>query len=403
MRLSTEEADWLAGKRGPAVAKAMEILVALGDIYGAEELVPVDSVQVAGVGYANLGEAGLEFLQAWVDQGARVVVPTTLNPAGMDLTSWRELGIPEEYARRQLEVIDAYRAMGITINCSCTPYLTGNVPQCGQHLAWSESSAVSYANSVLGARTNREGGPSALAAAITARTPAYGLHLERNRQPQLVVVVSCPLRSATDFGALGYLVGEKAADAVPYFRLRADVEPSPEELKALGAAMAASGSVALYHVEGMTPEAWSYQSAVSAAQDLFVESLEKGYEALNEGARDIDLVWIGCPHASLAEIEETAELLEDRPLTSKLWLTTSRDVRSLAQEKGLADRMEHFGGRIVADCCFLGAPLAQMGISSVATNSAKAAFYLRSQRGLQARFGSLEQCLQAGATGVWPA
>jgi predicted aconitase len=403
MRLSTEEADWLAGKRGPAVAKAMEILVALGDIYGAEELVPVASVQVAGVGYANLGEAGLEFLQAWVDQGARVVVPTTLNPAGMDLTSWRELGIPEEYARRQLEVIDAYRAMGITINCSCTPYLTGNVPQCGQHLAWSESSAVSYANSVLGARTNREGGPSALAAAITARTPAYGLHLERNRQPQLVVVVSCPLRSATDFGALGYLVGEKAADAVPYFRLQADVEPSSEELKALGAAMAASGSVALYHVEGITPEAQLAQLAVRAAPVLVIESIDKGYEALNEGALEVDLVWIGCPHASLAEIEEAAGLLEDRPLISQLWLTTSRDVRSVAQEKGLADRLERFGGRIVADCCLLGAPLTEMGITSVATNSAKAAFYLRSRRGVQARFGSLEQCLQAGVSGVWTA
>src|SRR4030042_4379912 len=187
MRLTTEEEAMLAGKEGPAAAKAMEILFALGEIYGAEQLVPVVSVQVAGVSYGNLGQAGLDFLCEWADQGARVVVPATLNPAGMDLEAWQEMGIPEDYARRQLEIIGAYQAMGVTINCSCTPYLAGNVPEFGQHVAWSESSAVSYANSVLGARTNREGGPSALAAAITGRTPAYGLHLARNRQAGLGV------------------------------------------------------------------------------------------------------------------------------------------------------------------------------------------------------------------------
>ncbi|MDH4209686.1 MAG: aconitase X catalytic domain-containing protein, partial [Anaerolineae bacterium] len=150
MRVAIEEEAMLAGKHGPPVAKAMEILVALGDIYGAERFVPVVSVQVAGVSYGNLGQAGLDFLREWANAGARVVVPTTLNPAGMDLQAWRELGIPEAYARSQLEIIDAYRAMGVTPNCSCTPYLAGNLPELGQHLAWSESSAVSYANSVLG-------------------------------------------------------------------------------------------------------------------------------------------------------------------------------------------------------------------------------------------------------------
>jgi predicted aconitase len=140
MRLSREEQAMLAGRDGPAAQKAIEIVAALGDIYGAENLVPVVSAQVAGVSYGNLGEAGLEFLRAWADEGARVVVPTTLNPAGMDLQAWRELGIPEEYARPQLEVIDVYRTMGITISCSCTPYLAGNLPRFEQHIAWSESS-----------------------------------------------------------------------------------------------------------------------------------------------------------------------------------------------------------------------------------------------------------------------
>jgi predicted aconitase len=207
MRLTAEEEAMLAGDRGPAVTKAMQILVALGTIYGAEELVPVSSVQVAGVSFGNLGQAGLEFIEEWADQGARVVVPTTLNPAGMDLEAWREMGVPEDFARPQLLVIEAYKAMGITTSCSCTPYLLGVDPQLEEHLAWSESSAVSYANSVLGARTNREGGPSALAAAITGRTANYGLHLDRNRQAQLVVHVKCEVHSVADHGALGLICG----------------------------------------------------------------------------------------------------------------------------------------------------------------------------------------------------
>ncbi|RLC61657.1 MAG: hypothetical protein DRI80_08215, partial [Chloroflexota bacterium] len=155
MKLSAEEQAMLAGDSGPGVRKAMEIVVTLGRIYGARRLVPVGSVQVAGVSYRNLGEAGLEFLREWAGQGARVRVPTTLNPAGMDLHAWRELGFSETFAHRQLAVIEAYRRLGVRTTCTCTPYLVGNVPRRGEHIAWAESSAVSYANSVLGARTNR--------------------------------------------------------------------------------------------------------------------------------------------------------------------------------------------------------------------------------------------------------
>ena len=185
LRLSPEERAMLAGDQGAGVRKAMEIIVALGRIYGAERLGPVHSVQVAGVSYHNLGEAGLDFLREWADQGARARVVTTLNPAGMDLRAWRELGFSESFASRQLAVIEAYRRLGARVTCTCTPYLVGNLPQLGDHVAWAESSAVSYANSVLGARTNREGGPSALAAAITGRTALYGLHLDENRRPTL--------------------------------------------------------------------------------------------------------------------------------------------------------------------------------------------------------------------------
>jgi predicted aconitase len=400
MHLTPEEKAMLAGDFGPGIKKAVEIIVALGKIYGAQELVPVRSVQVAGVSYKNLGDAGLEFLREWAGQGVQVRVPTTLNPAGMDLARWQELGISEEFARKQMAVIEAFEAMGIVPSCSCTPYLTGNLPAFGQHIAWSESSAVSFANSVLGARTNREGGPSALAAAITGRTARYGLHLDENRRATHVIEVRCPVASEADFGALGYLVGRRVKNGVPYFKGLGD--RGQRTLKALGAAMAASGAVALYHVEGVTPEARAGDVVAAEAEAVVIDSLDEGYAALNSPVDQIDLVSIGCPHASLVEIEEVARWLEGKRVKAKLWITTAREIRERAQEKGLVERIEAAGGRVVADTCLVVAPIEELGLRSMATNSAKAAFYAPTHSGLEVRFGRLEQCLEAAVTGRWP-
>ncbi len=183
MNLTHTQQAMLDGAHGKATQKAMQILDALGTIYEAEEMLPVTSVQIAGVSYANLGEAGLQFLAEMADGGGKAQVLTTLNPAGMDIENWQALGIPEDFARNQMRVLDAFARMGVITTCSCTPYLFGNTPHFGEHIAWAESSAVCYANSVLGARTNREGGPSALAASLTGFTPAYGMHLERQPPP----------------------------------------------------------------------------------------------------------------------------------------------------------------------------------------------------------------------------
>jgi predicted aconitase len=409
LELSAEERASLAGDLGPGVRKAMEIVVALGQIYGAERLVPVDSVQVAGVSYRNLGEAGLEFLCEWADQGARVCVPTTLNPAGMDLRAWRELGFSESFARRQLAVIEAYRRLGVRSTCTCTPYLVGNVPRLGQHVAWAESSAVSYANSVLGARTNREGGPSALAAAITGRTAAYGLHLDENRQATLQVVVRCPVRTRSDFGALGYLVGRAARNRVPYFIFEGPEvgagSPGPYNaaLKTLGAAMAASGAVALYHVAGVTPEASLSGILAPDHETLVVDDLRPAYAALDSGVREIDLVWFGCPHADLGELAEVVRLLDGRRVKAALWITTARQVRERADAEGLVAAVEASGGRVVADMCAVVAPMQELGFRTLATPSAKGATYVPSHAGLQVRYGTVEQCVEAGVSGRWPA
>jgi predicted aconitase len=247
----------------------MEILVALGEIYGARRLVPVSSVQVSGVSYKNLGDAGIEFLSELAEDG-KARVKTTLNPAGMDLENWRLQGIDPGFASKQLKVIDAYRRLGLEISCTCTPYLAGNEPGFGEHIAWGESSAVVYANSVLGARTNREGGPSALAASLTGRTPLYGYHLDANRVATLTVDVKAELSTPEDFAAMGYSVGKVVRNGVPYFRgIR---EAGLEESKELSAALASSGGVAMYHMEGVTPEAKSPPS---------------GTEAISFGRRDL--------------------------------------------------------------------------------------------------------------------
>ncbi|UCH05914.1 MAG: DUF521 domain-containing protein, partial [Candidatus Thorarchaeota archaeon] len=166
MDLTSEEQDMLEGRKGNATRKAMEIIATLGEIYGAERLIPVVSVQIAGVSYHNLGEAGLEYLSEMAEDG-RTRVLTTLNPAGMDLLEWKKHGISDDFAVNQQRVVDAFSKMGVVTTCTCTPYLIGNLPHYGEHIAWAESSAVCFANSVIGARTNREGGPSALASALT--------------------------------------------------------------------------------------------------------------------------------------------------------------------------------------------------------------------------------------------
>jgi len=254
MRLEQIEKDMLDGKLGKSAQKSMEILTTLGEIFGAECMVDVHGVQIAGVSYANLGEAGLEFLNEMAEDG-KVRVLTTLNPAGMDRENWRALGIDEEFAKNQNRAIDVFAKMGIITTCSCTPYLIGNAPHYSQHIAWAESSAVCYSNSVIGARTNREGGPSALAAALTGKTPKYGYHLDENRHGQVLFNINASIKDTDEFGVLGKLIGDKLVKLgkkVPY--IVGIPSATVEELKSFCASVATYGGTALFHMEGITPE-----------------------------------------------------------------------------------------------------------------------------------------------------
>jgi len=397
MYLTKNEERMLDGEEGYAVKKSMAILVALGNIYGAEKLVKIGSVQVAGVSYHNLGDAGLEFLNELAKDG-KVKVLTTLNPAGMDLENWRKLGIDEEFARKQNLVIDAFRKMGIIISCTCTPYLIGNLPIYGEHIAWSESSAVTFANSVIGAKTNREGGPSALAAAFVGKTSCYGLHLDENRSPDTHVEVTAKLTTFSDWGALGYCIGKQAQNKIPYITGINDV--SLDELKSFCASVVTFGSKPLFHMKGITPESEKHQPPKEKIV-IGDSDIREAYEAINDDTEDIDFVCIGCPHASIKEIAEIANLLKNRKISpnTEFWVATSRPMKQLADKRGYTRIIEEAGGKFACDTCMAVAPL-KGRFRTVATTSAKGCYYSR-HNNMLTKMGSLEECINAGVSGKW--
>jgi predicted aconitase len=385
VRLTAEERAMLGGAAGRAVKKSMEILCALGEIYGARRLVEVSSVQIAGVSYDNLGEAGLEFLEEMAQDG-RVRVLTTLTPAGLDVENPAALGSDEGFAARQRAVLETFRRMGVVPTCTCTPYLVGNLPLFGQHLAWSESSAVCFANSVLGARTNREGGPSALAAALTGRTPEHGLHLDEARRPEVCVEVRAPVREESRLGALGALLGERLGPRVAY--VRGCGRLGIDALKSLCAALATFGGAAMFHLVGVTPE-----PASPGAERLVVEpaDLEAAAAALDDRP-EVDLVSVGCPHLSLEELRRVAVALEGRRVQMETWVHLARPLRQIADRLGYSRVIEAAGARLACDTCMVVAPV-KGRFRGLATSSAKCVYYARARHGLPAVLRSLEECL----------
>jgi len=397
MELTPQEQAMLDGKEGYAVRKSMEILVALGEIFGAKRLIDVSSVQVAGVSYHNLGDAGLEFLNSLAADG-KVKVLTTLNPAGMDLENWQQLGITPEFAEKQNQVIDAFERMGILVSCTCTPYLIGNLPLYGEHVAWSESSAVTFANSVLGARTNREGGPSALAAAFVGKTPCYGLHLDENRIPDIHIQVNAQLSKLSDWGALGYAIGKKAENKIPY--ITGIKKAELDELKSFCASVVTYGAKPLFYIKGITPGA-ELQTQPTNTVTIEDTDLKNAYDNINDDVSDIDFVCVGCPHCSIKEIQEIAELIRGKKVKDgvELWVATSRTSKQLSDKRGYTAIIEAAGGKFACDTCMAVAPL-KGRFKALATTSAKGCFYSR-QNLMKTKMGSMKECVEAAVSGKW--
>ena len=393
MRLDQEEKDMLEGKYGKAAQKSMEILTTLGDIFDADSMIAVHGVQIAGVSYANLGEAGLEFLNEMAEDG-KVRVLTTLNPAGMDRENWQVLGIDKEFAKNQNRAIETFAKMGIITTCSCTPYLIGNTPHYGQHIAWAESSAVCYSNSVLGARTNREGGPSALAAALTGKTPNYGYHLDKNRHGQVLVKINAPVVGTDEFGVLGKIIGDKLVELgkkIPY--ITGISSATVEELKSFCASVATYGGTALFHMEEVTPEYNKYPKPTEIIFEIDQNDLDVARAELIDEDIEIDFVSIGCPHASIHEIANLAKLLEGKNVKKEFWITTARPTKRIADEVGYSKIIEDAGAKFAADTCCVVAPI-KGRFKGIMVDSAKACYYGRAKNKFKVKIGSIEECVE---------
>jgi hypothetical protein len=389
MELDRSDEEILSGEFGETRRVMLEILIALGKVYGAERLIPVSSVQVSGASYKTIGDHGLEWLNGL---DARAVVPAFLNPIGMPRDEWRQMGIDASFAKKQTEILDAYRRLGITLSCTCTPYYH-QIVRYGDHLAWSESSAVAYANSVLGARTNREGGPSALASALIGKTPLYGLHIMKNRLPDLVIEVDDPQATKAwgpaEYGALGYLAGKVVGNRIPFFR---GIRGNRDRLKALGAAMAATGAVALFHVEDITPEArvpfFKNSFSVEAKESITI-SVSDVAAVFSDS--EVNAVAIGCPHLSEDELRIVAGLLSGKKVKKEFFVFTSREM--IDEHEDLVGEIEASGAYVYADTCMVVSPATDR-LGSVMTNSGKALSYLPAMCGVVPRLGTIEECVR---------
>lgn len=385
MLLDPDDEKVLNGEFGETRQKMMEILLALGRVFGADRLIPIVSAQVSGASYKTIGDWGLEWLKSL---DARVAVPTILNPVGMPRERWHEFNITQEFAAKQEEILLEYRRLGVKLECTCTPYYLYNLNY-GAHIAWAESSAVIYANSVIGARTNREGGPSALAAAIIGKTPHYGLHIVGNRRPQVVVEFDNAVALPEHYGALGYITGKRAGNRIPYFR---GIRPTRAQMKALGAAMAASGAVALFHVEGITPDARIFSYSTDGLEKITISASEIR-SLFSQGS--VDAVAVGCPHCSPQELERIAQLLEGKKVKKPFFIFSSRGV--MRKTPDLVAAIERSGAHVFSDTCMVVSP-GMEGYRTIMVDSGKALTYVPDMCGAVARIGTLEECVAEATT-----
>lgn len=392
----------------PSSAMAMRIVSGMAEVVGAERLMDISGAHIDSSLY--MGAATLEFAERLAEAGAKVKVPTTLNVAGVDETGWREWAVPPDWAEMARRQMAAYEAMDCAPTWTCAPYQVGPRPSFGEQVAWGESNAIVFANSVLGARTERYPDLLDICAAITGRVPEAGLHLTENRAAQLLLrLVDVPedLQGADEFyPVLGFLVGQLAEDRIPCIDGLA-VKPSETQLKALGAAAASSGAVALFHIPGVTPEAADLEAAFQGhapVRDLPIslQQLQTARRQLTTSdGSGVELVVLGSPHFSLEEFRSLEPLINGRQRHAQVMflITTSRAMAALAEREGLLQALREFGGKLTLDTCILTTPMLPPEVKTLMTNSAKFAYYSPGLLNTQVVFGSLSDCVESAVRG----
>ena len=408
MYLTKEDEKILQGEQGLGHQKAMEVLVALGDIFDAEKLIEISSSHLSSVAYESSGDTGIRFLERLIEDDTQFNILTTLNPHSIEYDRWKEFAFPEEYVQKQLRNIEAYKTLGAIGTFTCTPFLVGNCPRYGEHVSWAESSALSYVNTVIGARTNRESALSALCAGLIGKTPLYGLHLKENRKGTVLVDVDTELTHGADYSAMGYNVGKKVEGNIPVFtNIPHTIKNS--DINALCAALAVSGAVPMAHIVGITPEALTFENAfrdddpeekISFDRKELVEAYEEC--CMMESGTDIDLVILGCPHYWYDQLAATAKLLTGKKVHKDvdLWINTSSSIMTVAKRAGYIDIIEASGAKVMCSYC----PAVTRNFfdwKTMATDSTKQTFYGHGVLGVDVLFGTTEQVINAAITGKW--
>lgn len=398
MELTRDQQDMLDGKYGEGTALAMKIQVAIGESFDAKRMVPITRAHVA----LSNQEADLWFAERLLKAGAHCKIAPTVNP-GFCLAYFKKLGtVTDEYASLMERTHNAYKNLGAILSYNCTPYLGTNIPHYGEVVAFSESSATPYVNSVWGARSNREAAQSALCAAITGFVPEYGLLFDENRKGDILVEVQADMKSDFEYHLLGYM-GKKIGNGIPVFTGLPKII-SQEALMNLGAQLNTSGAYGMYHIVGVTPEAPTLEAAFGGKEPkrevvITNEDLENILEQISEpGNRKIDFALFGCPHFTLDQVQEIANIVKGKKLAVDLWVMTSSHTKEMADRMGLLQIIREAGGDIVEDTCsdqpcwhFLSG---KVGV----TDSPKLAYYPK-RRGINLIIRDLKTCVEAALKG----
>jgi predicted aconitase len=392
VRLGEREKELLGGARGETVAEALRGQIEVGDFFGAEGFVPVGNVHMMG-DIEVMGEGGLEFLRRVAGSGARCAVNTTTNARCFDFGYAGRLGQDPENVARERDLISYLREIGVMTTDTCINYQAVYQPHLGEHVAWGDTGTVIYANSVLGARSNFESGPAALAASLTGVTPAYGFHLDENRRGNILVQLEATLESLSDWGAVGRIIGEQHQDytSVPVFT-GIDRSPTADELKHLGASLASHGSMGMYHIVGVTPEARTLEDAFGsnepqATVTVTDEDLEDLYAGYETGDGEANLVVFSAPQLSLYELKALSGLLRGKQVSesTSLIVTTNGAYKAAGEALGYLRDIEEAGGMVLEGVCFyildgVAKMREENGWDNLVTNSAKLANIIKAHK-----------------------
>jgi predicted aconitase len=410
MILEQTDQQLLAGELGPAAQRAMKILERYASVVGAKKFVSIESAHIDSCLYH--GPSGLDFVNSFRNLGGRVLVPTTLNVAAIDLVHPEYREAAPLLGKAQQSMTEAYLELGCQPTLTCAPYQRLRRPRPGQHIAWAESNAIVFANSCLGAKTDRYGDFTDLCAALTGRVPLVGLHLEENRHASLILEVAGQDDSGLErdlyFACLGYVLGEVAGTRVAAIR-GAPMDTTEDEMKALGAAAASSGAVAMFHLVGLTPEAATLHQATGGnpgdKERIEVDSgrLRGVLDQLCdvEPGEKVDAFCAGTPHFSFREFEHLARRVSGRRAQQgvEVLVSTSREILSQLGAASWADDLWAFGVRVVVDTCTYLTPVALEGDGVVVTNSAKWAHYAPGNINRRTALMSLDRCLRCAESG----